>query len=189
MAEKYENQEHQKPVGKMSAEEMGIFLEKGYTLRLACLKPNGDPFVVPCWHHWENKSECDRGSGCDCINGCFWVIPRSRSKWAEYLKNDPRCSWVIDDDQTMEKVLCEGVAELVEESVVDGKWVGIAEIMSVRYLGPDGPTYLVPTLNQPRWLFRLRPTKLRSWQGVGWAKSYWVQETGGPSWKEAHNLA
>ena len=41
----------------------------------------------------------------------------------------------------MEKVLCEGVADLVEESVVDGKWVGIAEKMAVRYLGPDGPTY------------------------------------------------
>ena len=26
MAEKYENQEHQKPVGKMSAEEMGMRL-------------------------------------------------------------------------------------------------------------------------------------------------------------------
>ena len=89
----------------------------------------------------------------------------------------------------MEKVLCEGVAELVEESVVDGKWVGIGEKMAVRYLGPDGPKYLVPTLNQPRWLFRLRPTKLSSWQGVGGAKSYWVKETGGPSWKEAHNLA
>ena len=177
MGEKYENQEHQKPVGKMSEEEIEIFLEKGYTLRLACLKLNGDPFVVPCWHHWEKKS------------GCFWVIPRSRSKWAEYLKNDPRCSWVIDDEQTMEKILCEGVAELVEESVVGGKWVGIAEKMAVRYLGPDGPTYLVPTLNQPRWLFRLRPNKLRSWQGVGWAKKYWVQDTGGPSWKEAHKKA
>ena len=32
MAEKYENQEHQKPVGKMSVEEMGIFLEKGAPL-------------------------------------------------------------------------------------------------------------------------------------------------------------
>ena len=107
----------------------------------------------------------------------------------EYLKNDPRCSWVIDDVQTMEKILCEGVAELVEESVVNGKWVGIAEKMAVRYHGPDGPTYLVPTLNQPRWLFRLRPTKLRSWQGVGWAKSYWVENTEGPTWKDAHNQA
>ena len=112
-----------------------------------------------------SQEVCENGSSCDCINGCFWVIPRARSKWAEYLKNDPRCSWVIDDDQTMEKIICEGVAELVEENVVEGKWVGIADKMAVRYLGPDGPTYLVPTLNQPRWLFRLRPTKLRSCKG------------------------
>jgi len=55
MKEKYANDEHKKPIGKMSNEEMEIFLNKGYTLRLACLKPNGDPFVVPCWHQWEKK--------------------------------------------------------------------------------------------------------------------------------------
>ena len=187
MEEKYSNVEHQKPVGKMSKEEIDVFLDKGYTLRLACLKPDGSPFAVPCWHHWESQKVCENGSSCDCINGCFWVIPRAKSKWAEYLKNDSRCSWVVDDDQTMEKVICEGIAELVEENVVEGQWVGIAEKMSVRYLGPDGPTYLGPTLNQPRWLFRLRPTKMRTWQGVGWAKSYWVTTTGGPSWAEAHH--
>ena len=103
MEEKYSNVEHQKPVGKMSQEEIDIFLDKGYTLRLACLKPDGSPFAVPCWHHWESQEVCENGSSCDCTNGCFWVIPRAKSKWAEYLKNDPRCSWVVDDDQTMEK--------------------------------------------------------------------------------------
>ena len=57
MTEKYENEAHQKPVGKMSPDEINIFLEKGYTLRLSCLKPNGDPFIVPCWHHWEKNNE------------------------------------------------------------------------------------------------------------------------------------
>ena len=96
MEEKYSNAEHQKPVGKMNREEIDVFLAKGYTLRLACLKPDGSPFAVPCWHHWESLEVCENGSSCDCINGCFWVIPRARSKWAEYLKNDPRCSWVVD---------------------------------------------------------------------------------------------
>ena len=105
---------------------------------------------------------------------------------AEYLKNDPRVSAVIDDVNTMEKFHFDGIAELVEESVIGGKWVGIAEQMSIRYLGPDGPKYLGPTLNQPRWLFRLKPTRVRTWQGVGWAKSYWVESTGGASWEEAH---
>ena len=33
---------------------------------------------------------------------------------------------------------------------------------------------------------KLNPTIFRTWQGVGWAKSYWVNNTGGPSWQEAH---
>ena len=189
MGEKYAEEEHSKSVGSMSAADIEDFLAKGKTLRLACLKPNGDPFVIPCWHHWEQQGDQVNGSSENYQQSFFWVIPRSRSKWAEYLKNDPRCSWVIDDDQTMEKVLCEGVAELVEENVIKGKWVEIGERMAVRYLGPDGPKYLVPTLNQPRWLFRLRPQKFRSWQGVGWAKGYWVEDTGGPTWKEVHSKA
>ena len=55
--EKYENEAHQKPVGNMSPDEINIFLEKGYTLRLSCLKPNWDPFIVPCCHHWEKNNE------------------------------------------------------------------------------------------------------------------------------------
>ena len=116
MGEKYAQEEHSKSVGSMGAADIEDFLAKGKTLRLACLKPNGDPFVIPCWHHWEQQGDQVNGSSENYQQSCFWVIPRSRSKWAEYLKNDPRCSWVIDDDQTMEKVLCEGVAELVERT-------------------------------------------------------------------------
>jgi len=58
--------------------------------------------------------------------------------------------------------------------------------MSLRYLGENGPTYLIPTLNQPRWLFRIDPAKMQTWQGVGWARRFWVEGTGGPSYEEAH---
>ena len=56
--------------------------------------------------------------------------------------------------------------------------------MSVRYLGPNGPTYLEPTLDQPRWLFKITPTWIQTWQGVGWARV----EGGGTSYEEAHGL-
>ena len=38
MAEKYQNEAHQKPDGKMTIEDTEIFLSKDYLLRLACLK-------------------------------------------------------------------------------------------------------------------------------------------------------
>jgi hypothetical protein len=88
----------------------------------------------------------------------------------------------------MQKVIADGVAEVVEEANVGGQWVEVATRMTYRYLGENGPSYLEPTLNQPRWLLKITPTKMRTWQGVGWARSYWVEGTGGPSYEEAFAL-
>ena len=44
--------------------------------------------------------------------------------------------------------------------------------MSIRYLGENGPKYLEPTLDKPRWLIRLEPVKLQTWQGKDWAGRY-----------------
>jgi nitroimidazol reductase NimA-like FMN-containing flavoprotein (pyridoxamine 5'-phosphate oxidase superfamily) len=160
----------------MMPEEIDEFLEEGMSMMLACVKPDGSPYITICWHEW-------RG-------GSFWVIPRQRSRWAEYLKADSRVSLVIEKPATLQKVLVpEGRAELVEEPNIGGQWVEIATRMTYRYLGENGPKYLEPTLQQPRWLFRIEPGKLRSWQGVGWAPHYWVEDTGGPSYEEAFGIA
>jgi hypothetical protein len=44
--------------------------------------------------------------------------------------------------------------------------------MATRYLGSDGPTYLVPTLDRPRWLIALDPRRVWTWQGSEWAERY-----------------
>jgi hypothetical protein len=96
---------------------------------------------------------------------------------------------VVEDPKTLEKLhASEGRAELVEEPNIGGRWVEIATRMSYRYLGENGPKYLEPTLQQPRWLFKITPLETRSWQGVGWAPHYWVEGTGGPSYEEAFGL-
>jgi hypothetical protein len=58
--------------------------------------------------------------------------------------------------------------------------VQIGNEMSLRYLGEHGPEYLVPTLNQPRWLIRVDVTRMMTWQGVAWHPRYVVegQESG-----------
>jgi len=162
-------------MGGMSPEEVEQFLAEGHNMSLACLKPNGDPYQTVCWHEW--------------ADGAFWVVPRQKSPWGGYLKNDPRCSFAVARWDPLQKVWGEGRAELVEEPNVGGKWVPVVERMSLRYVGPDGPTYLVSTLQQPRWLFRIVPTVIKTWQGVGWARRYWVEDSGGPSWDEAHGAA
>ena len=84
------------------------------------------------------------------------------------------------------QVLGKGKAELVERPNVGGEWVPIATRMSYRYLGENGPTYLTSTMKQPRWLFKIKPIRFETWQGVGWAPRYWVEGTDGPSYEEAH---
>ena len=158
----------------MSAEEMEEFLERGVCAYLACLDEDDHPYVAVAWHEWRD--------------GAFWFVARERATWAEHLARDSRVSLVVEVSRTHEKVICKGKAEVVEEPNVGGGWVQVAERMSLRYLGEDGPKYLVPTMQQPRWLIKVTPTQLQTWQGAGWAKRYWNEQSGGPTYEKAHGL-
>ena len=54
----------------MTSDEVEDFLKQGINMYLACLDQDGDPYITVCWHEWRD--------------GHFWVIPRQRSRWAEY---------------------------------------------------------------------------------------------------------
>lgn len=151
-------------VGKLSPDELAAFLAEGVVARLACLDHDGWPYVVPVWFHY--------------ADGGFYLVPRERSAWAEYLRTDRRVAITIDETGRQRKVTIKGEAELLEEPNIGGRWVAIATQMSYRYLGEHGPDYLVPTLNEPRWLFFVRPLSIRTWQGVDWAKRYKHAEWG-----------
>jgi len=118
----------------------------------------GWPYAVPCWQEWDGEA--------------FWVVPRERSAWARFLQNDERCALTVDEDGSQRKVTAQCRAVLVETPNVGGQWVPIATRMSRRYLGENGPRYLHPTMDKPRWLFRLEPTRLQTWQGQDWAARY-----------------
>ena len=62
-----------------------------------------------------------------------------------------------------------------EALLADGEGLpedAVAERMSTRYLGENGPKYLAPTLDKPRWLYRLVPVTMQTWQGQDWAGRY-----------------
>ena len=177
-----EDQDWRGNVGGMNWERAERFLGGNALARVACLDDEGNPYVVPLWYTWDGEG--------------FFLVVRERARVAQYMKKNPKVSLVVDeaavDDERGEyilpKVFCQGRAEIIEEPNVGGKWVGIAEGMSVRYLGPDGPTYLVPTLTQPRWLIKIMPERIKTWEGVGWGKQYWVESEGNPTYKEVHGL-
>jgi PPOX class probable F420-dependent enzyme len=148
-------------IGGMAIAEVDGFLSEGVLARLAAIDSKGFPYIVPVWFEWEPDE------------GIFWVVARKKSQWATYLKDNPKVGLTIDDDEKpYRKVTVQGIAEVIEEPNVGGAWVKIAERMSIRYLGENGPDYLVPTLDKPRWLFKIKPTTFLTWQGVDWHERY-----------------
>jgi PPOX class probable F420-dependent enzyme len=148
-------------IGAIEREEMDEMLTGGIVCHLAVVDEGGWPYVVPVWFEW------------DPVDDVFWIIPRQKSAWATFMAREPRVALTIDTPEPpYRKVAAQGIAEVVEEPNVGGQWVEIARRMSVRYLGPHGPDYLVPTLDKPRWLFRVKPKKLLTWQGVDWHPKY-----------------
>lgn len=68
--------------------------------------------------------------------------------------------------------IVKGDAELIEEPNTGGRWVEIGREMAFRYRGEAGLKYLEASLNEPRWLFLVRPAKITTWHGGGWAEKY-----------------
>lgn len=145
-------------IGKLDSDDLTEFLSGNTIARIATLDENGWPYVVPAWFEWSD--------------GAFWFIARKKSRWALMLQADERAAVTIDEDGGQRKVAAQCRATIVEEPNLGGAWVEIAERMSVRYLGENGPKYLAPTLDMERWLIRLDPVSMQTWQGVEWAQKY-----------------
>ena len=142
--------------GRMSPEEMTEYLARPVICRLGCLMPDGRPYVIPVWHTY--------------ADGGFYFVIRERADWVPYVLQNNRVSLSIDSEQ-YERVLVQGALEVVEEPNVGGLWVPICREMSLRYFGENGLTYFEKSLNEPRWLFFVRPEQISTWVG-GWAKRY-----------------
>jgi hypothetical protein len=166
----------------MDKERTDLYLSGDALVRVAVLDDDGRPYVVPLWYSWDGEA--------------FWFVIRERAAVGRYMRDNVEVGLSIDEGSVddpdrgrhfqMPKVFAQGKAEVIEEPNVGGKWVQIAEEMAVRYLGPNGPSYIVPTLQQPRWLIKMVPDNMKTWEGTGWARKYWVDSKEGPSYEDVH---
>ena len=154
-------------LGPMSGAEMNAFLNGPWLARLACLTPDGAPYIVPLWYHWDGAA--------------FWVVGRKRSEWAHYLTADHRVSLVGDEPEPpIREVICDGTAEVIEAAVgpylENGEksiWNEMGEKHTgPRYLGEKAAEYRGGVNVEPCWTFRITPKKITTWQGFGWHPRY-----------------
>ncbi len=158
-----ENQSWMGKNARLTKEEMFSFLQQPVVARLATIQPDGWPYVSPVWQEWDGN--------------VMWIVPREKSAFVGNIRNEPRvCISVALEEAPYTRVTIQGNAEIVEGPVDSqngaAQWVAIATRMAVRYLGDHGPEYLEPTMNRPRYLVRVIPEKVITWEGVEWHSKY-----------------
>jgi PPOX class probable F420-dependent enzyme len=152
-------------IGGLTAAEMAAFLAEPWNGRLATLGPDGWPYVAPVWYEFEPAA------------GVFLVVGRERADWVGHVRADPRVAFHVADDEHPEhtRVVVQGRAAILEGPVAPSASARIGALtrrLSVRYLGPDGPTYAERTIHRPRVLVEIRPERWRTWTGREWHRRY-----------------
>ena len=158
-----EEKGHPEWMGKnrgLTREEIEEFLAGPVVARVATVDANGVPYITPAWQEWDGEA--------------MWIVPRERTQFVKHLRNNPNIAVSCALDRgTYTRVLIRGKAEIVfGPAPMEGKCLEIANRMATRFLGEHGPEYLVPTYDRPRYLIKITPESIVSWDGVEWAKKY-----------------
>jgi PPOX class probable F420-dependent enzyme len=152
-------------IGGLSDGELTAFLAEPWNARLATLDADGWPYVTPVWYEY------------DAAARVFLVVGRERAEWVAHVHADPRVAFHVADDEHAEhtRVSVQGRAALVEGPVAPSSNVRLGALtrrLSLRYLGPDGPTYAERTIHRPRVLVEIRAERWRTWTGREWHRRY-----------------
>lgn len=150
-------------MGKMRGltdEEIKEFLAGPIVARLATVKPDGSPYIVPVWQEYDGEA--------------LYFVARAKSKYVQHIKQNPNiCVSCALDSAPFTRVLLEGRAEIVEgPKPLEGLTLEMGRRMAVRYMGERGPEYLEASRSRPRYLIKLIPEKITSWEGVEWHPKY-----------------
>ncbi|GAC1642602.1 MAG: hypothetical protein NVS4B2_32250 [Chloroflexota bacterium] len=147
----------------LTKEEMDAFLQQPVVARLATVDQDGAPNVAPVWQTWDGEA--------------FWIVPREKSSFVKHLRHESRvCLSIALESTPYTRVTAHGTAAIVEGPVDSqgglSRWVEVARGMALRYLGEHGPEYLEPTMDRPRYLVKVTPQKIVTWDGVEWHDKY-----------------
>lgn len=137
------------PLEALSEDQMDVFLRSPVSARLACLRPDGSPHVIPLWQEWDGKA--------------FTVIAWQGSHWPEYVLQNPAVSLTVDEPwPPLRRVVARGQARPLD-NLKPGDLERLVNRLARRYLGRDlGEWYL----QQVDRAFRIEVDLLRGWQGL-----------------------
>ncbi len=148
---------------KLNEREIDAFLaERGHLARIATVKSDGAPSVVPVWFIYEN--------------GSILITPRKNSEFLANVRRESRVAITIDEEASgYRKVLFEGAAQILYQPGEDRKWDDTYRRIACRYIDEESADrYLSETRDQPRALIGVERAraKVTSWRMPGENEPY-----------------
>lgn len=129
--------------------DMAAFLQGPWTARLAVVRPNGQPHVIPVWQEWDGE--------------VFTIIAWQGSQWAEHLLQNPNVSLTIDEPwPPLRRVVVRGQAALLHRGGGIPGLEALVQRLTRRYLGQASSALAA----QVQYAFRIRPDFISGWQGL-----------------------
>jgi nitroimidazol reductase NimA-like FMN-containing flavoprotein (pyridoxamine 5'-phosphate oxidase superfamily) len=152
--------------GPLSPSELDEFLAQPLLLKLACVRPDGWPYIVPLWYAWHDHK--------------LYVVGRQRAVWIDYIRREPRVGVLIDEDaRRHRRVQMTATAAVVEGPVSRAqgsqRWrEQLDRLLVARYMADErGQAYARATAERPRFLVEITPVQVTSWRGGPWHRRYY----------------
>ena len=137
------------PTAPLSMEDTGAFLQGPWAARLACVRPDGHPHVIPVWQEWDGEA--------------FYVIAWEGSQWVDFVKQNPNVSLTVDEPwPPLRRIVARGSAEIFSGEGVEARLDALVQRMAGRYLG-RGKAGLVGKIQSA---FRIVPVFMSGRQGL-----------------------
>ncbi|MCB9006992.1 MAG: pyridoxamine 5'-phosphate oxidase family protein [Ardenticatenaceae bacterium] len=145
------------PIGPnraLSQAEIEQFLQGPWSARLACVRADGTPHVLPLWYEWDGRS--------------FWLAASPGAQWKQVVEETGHVSLTIDEPwPPLRRAFVVGEAKLVPPSNLPGGLAGLRQRLAVRYLGQGADQQ--PELCQIEgWTaVQIIPQRISGQQGLG----------------------
>lgn len=142
------------PTIPLSRADVERFLQGPWSARLACVRRDGSPHVVPVWYEWTNR--------------CLWVTASPDASWRTYIAAGKQVSLSVDEPwPPLRRACIAGHAEPVANADIPGGLVGLRRRLATRYLGQGAATRAEFRQIHGWQAFRIVPHKITGLQGLG----------------------
>jgi len=148
------NETYTQPKVRLNEKQISDFLQGPWTARLACIRPDGKPHVIPVWQEWNQKT--------------FTILAWKDSQWADFVLQNPSVSLTIDEPwQPLRRVVARGEMQPAQDLSEEERFKTLNRF-TLRYLGQSTT---LPFLSQVKTIFQFTPNNLSGWMGLTVAES------------------